>query len=124
MLHSSARKKGNSLEYDVEYSLKPIYSDIKTTERRGFAQGFDLIAEQKNTVFECKFHKSITWNELVKIYEILRSRTQEAVFHWVIFKTNQQPVLVFDGKSIRLFKDIFGVEFKNRPKREKNIWTQ
>lgn len=121
MLSSSRRSKGNSFEYDCEYSLKAVYPDIRATERRGFAEGYDLISEYRSTVFECKFHKSITWNELEGIYKTLEKRTLKALARFVIFKTNMQPVLVFDGRDICKFETQFCVEWQKRPKKAKVV---
>ena len=120
MLRSSARDKGNAFEYDVEYSLKARYPDIRALEKRGYARGYDLISEQAHIVIECKFHQSMTWNELVKIFETTRQRA-EPNMAVVVFKTNQQPVLVFIGSRIIPFLDFFGVPFQIRPKRSKEV---
>jgi hypothetical protein len=115
MLSSSRRDKGNKFEYDTEYSLKSVYPDIRALEKRGYARGYDLISEQSSVVIECKFHKTITWNELVKYYELTRERAT-GMKVLVVFKTNQQPVLVFDGYSIYPFEAVFDVPFQIRPK--------
>ena len=115
MLSGSRRNKGNQFEYNVEYSLKTCYPDIRALERRGFARGYDLISNEYKVAIECKFHQSIVWNELLKIYHTIEKRAENN-FACVVFKTNRQPVLVFNGSSIVPFESYFGVPFKIRPK--------
>jgi hypothetical protein len=120
MLITSAKQKGSSGEYDTEFSLKSIFPDIRALEKRGQPLGFDLLSDNKEAVFECKFHRTITWNELEGYYEKLIENTPTAKLRFVIYKTNRQPVLVFfwddAGYCIRTFKDVFGVPFQKRPK--------
>lgn len=115
MLRASAKDKGNRFEYDVEYSLKPRYPDIRALEKRGFARGYDLASSEHMIAIECKFHRAITWNELVKIFNTIRERAADYQV-LVVFKTNMQPVLVFNGKMITTFADWFNVPFQVRPK--------
>ena len=81
---------------------------------------------KKNKItFECKRHKGFSWNELVKYYEKLVSRTSREYNSFLVFKANQQPVLVMHqetiGLAVNLFEDFFGVPFeKHKTKKVKN----
>ena len=117
----TAKSKGNTFEYECEFNLKHKYQDIRAVEKRGFVMGYDLISDYGKVVIECKFHKSMTWNELVKIYLVLDKRKPQGYQPLVIYKTNQQPVLVFykhEGMKycIMQFNEMFGKEFEKRPK--------
>jgi hypothetical protein len=118
MLRSSARDKGNRFEYDTEYSLKPKYPDIRALEKRGMAEGYDLVSIADKVAVECKAHHNISWNELKKIYDLIQQRAYGYTLY-VVFKTNRQPVLVFDGTFIMTFDKCFNVPFLIRPKKSK-----
>lgn len=111
----TAKSKGNTFEYDVEYNLKKIFPNIKLLERRGFVTGMDLKDESRDVAVECKFHKAISWNELVGYYNKLTERSKMK-YNFVVFKTNRQPVLVYNGYSVTTFTLFFGYVFEKRPK--------
>ena len=76
---SSSKNKGSSFEYDVQYSLEQ-HEDVKSVTRtaeRGYQRQFDLLVNFNNnpfeTAIECKNHKQVTWNQLVKLYEMAES---------------------------------------------------
>lgn len=112
---------GNSFEYDVEFSLKKIldYDDIICTERRGFAEGYDLKSDKSKTLFECKRHAGFSWNELVKYFDKLASRTPDGYTPLLIFRAKRQPCLVMFkdvGYVVMEFSAYFGSPFSERPK--------
>jgi hypothetical protein len=124
MLIKSAKQKGNSFEYDCEYSLKAKYPDIRALEKRGGPLGLDLISDLSEVVVECKRWRTISWNELEGIYRQLMDNSPTAKERYAIYKTNFQPVLVFyfdddKGYIIRPFEKVFGVPFLTRPKKNK-----
>ena len=116
--------KGASFEYDCQESLQPKYKDIYLTKQRGFQLQYDLRSDLQKTVFECKRLKAISWNELIKIYKKLANvaPTYDIVAYkglkrrrywcFVLFKSNYQPCLVFDGRKISTFEDLFVIPFK------------
>lgn len=130
MKSTSRRAKGNSFEYNIEASLKPIYPNIRCLERRGFVRQFDLLDEENKIVIECKFHKSLTWNELEGYFDKLWDKKPDTNYTpYIVFKTNRQPVLVFyqntlGARYIALFEDKFGVEYIDRYKRKEDKHLQ
>jgi len=112
--HRSAKNKGNQFEYDVEFNLKKFYGDMRTTDRKGYVQQYDIISENYHIVIETKFHKSITWNEMVKVWKKLRDNAPNGYECLLIFKTNQQPVLIYDGRKCQNYELIYG-RFEKRP---------
>ncbi len=114
----SAKSKGSAFEYDTQHNLKPLFPDILLTKELGFVRQFDLVSEKSSVAIECKFHKKLSWNACKKFFVKLEDKAKEYKRHFLIYKTNFQPVLVMyrDYKTIRVteFKDIFKREFKKR----------
>lgn len=112
------KAKGSALEYDVQYSLTPIYPDIYRTSERGYQRQFDLHSEKDSVAIECKRLKGISWNQLVKFYKKLE-KVSECDVNLIVFKSNLQPALVFQeslsGYVILEFKDAFNVPFLKHP---------
>lgn len=92
----TAKSKGNQFEYDCQASLKAIYPDIYRTSERGFQQQYDLRSDTGKVVFECKRLKGISWNQCVNFWCKLRERTPLGYNSYLLFKSNNQPCLVFD----------------------------
>jgi hypothetical protein len=116
----TAKSKGSQLEYDTEYSLKPIMSDIYRTSERGFQKQYDLRSDMHNVCIECKRLKGISWNELVKFHEKLDNVAEEDSKRFIVFKSNRQPALVFlhdgvIGYHILTFEQFFEVPFQKHP---------
>jgi hypothetical protein len=116
MKHRSQITKGNQFEYSCYDSLKPIYPDINLTKHLGFVRQFDLVSEEQKAVFECKKHKGFSWNELIKFFKKLQEKAKDYEDHYLIFQANRQPTLVLyinseNKPTIRLFKDVFGLDF-------------
>lgn len=107
----TAKSKGSQMEYDCQASLEVLYPDIYRTSERGFQLQYDLRTDKDKFVFECKRLRGISWNQLVKFYEKLKLVKPEGYGCCVLFKSNRQPCLVFDGACIRTFQKVFGVEF-------------
>jgi len=110
----SQRNKGNSFENATFRNLKKVFPDIQLTKHLGFVKQYDLVSEERNLAIECKFHKSLSWNEMVKIWCKLSDKASKYEDWLLIFKTNRQPVLVYDGCVCMEFEDMFGFEFKMR----------
>lgn len=113
----ASKVKGSQLEYDVWYSLKPIYPEVRLTKQLGFQMQYDV--ETADTAIECKRLKGISWNQLVKFHKKLCSVSGKSN-NFVVFKSNHQPALVFYENSfgryeIRAFDDYFGVPFQKHP---------
>ena len=104
------------MELNTEHSLKAVYSDIKRMGGEGQYLQYDLISERNLVVFECKFHKSISWNEAKKYFHKLITKKPTDYEPYLIFKSNQQPVLVMyltEGRlTVREFEAVFGVVFE------------
>lgn len=114
----SAKSKGNQFEYDCQASLKQIYLDIYRTSERGFQQQYDLRSDLYKVVFECKRLKGISWNQLVKFYEKLNNRIEDDYDAFLLFKSNNQPCLVFFKEEkdspyflIKSFEEVFESKF-------------
>ena len=135
----NSKAKGSQFEYDVLESLQQIYPDMYLTSKQGFQQQYDLRDDNSCIVVECKRHKSISWNQAEKWFKKLRDKAPKQYEYYLIFKSNQQPVLVmyetfdidegehnvFFKKSILVekFESYFGVPFKKHTpirKRDKN----
>ena len=74
------RSKGNQFEYECEHNLKKMFQTVKTLERRGFAKGWDITCNNSDisqVVVECKNHKSMSWNEMVKTLKNLIDKKPE-----------------------------------------------
>ena len=130
----SAKVKGSQFEYDCHASLKQrrSFDGISLTKERGFQRQFDIKIPIYNypdryLAVECKRHAKFSWNQLLKLYKKLVSKTPDADNHYLLFKPNLQPCLVFyfnepDNRyEITPFPDFFGVPFikheSTRPKK-------
>ncbi len=128
----SAKSKGNSFEYDCQYSLSKEYLDITRTSERGFQRQFDLISESRNTAFECKRCAGFTWNELIKYFKKLEKVSPADYDIYLLFKGNNQPCLIMYrnviGYSVVTFEDWFKIPFEKhkstRPKKKKDETTR
>jgi hypothetical protein len=108
-----SKSRGNQFEYRVEYNLKKIYGDsVKLLEKRGFAKEYDI--EIGSIAIECKFHKSMSWNEMKKIWEKLKKVTSNHTKHLLIFKTNRQPVLIYNGVNCCEWYDYFSIQWEDK----------
>lgn len=115
-----AKSKGSQFEYDCQASLEPIYKDIFRTSERGFCLQYDLQSDNYHAVFECKRLKGISWNQCVKYFKKLKSKTPTGYTPYLLFKSNQQPCLVMfetltkEGEkilSIETFETCFNLPF-------------
>ena len=108
MRRASVRWKGSGFEYDTQASLNQIDNgEFWLTKERGFRRQFDI--EGKTTrvsdkgpvvcmiAVECKFHKKLSWNEAKKYFDKLKRVASKHTKHYLIYKTNQQPVLVMEN---------------------------
>jgi hypothetical protein len=112
----SAKSKGSCFEYDCQESLKQIFPDVYLTKQRGFQLMYDIQTDANRCVFECKRLKGISWNTLVKLYGKLISVRTSGYQGFILFKSNHQPCLVFNGTSILTFEKRFAVPFiKHEP---------
>jgi hypothetical protein len=112
----SAKVKGSSFEYDVQYSLKFKYPSVYLTKQQGFQQQQDVRSDIDKFTIECKRLRAISWNEAVKIYEKLKLVTPQDYDCYLIFQSNRQPALVMgkglDGCHFVLtFEHWFGIPF-------------
>lgn len=99
-LANFAKQKGNCFEYDCQHNLAKIMPDIYRTAERGYQRQYDLQSDEWRVVFECKRLKGISWNELVKLYTKLKSSAPVGYGCAVLFQSNRQPALMFDGVGI------------------------
>ena len=119
-------KKGNPFEYNTQYSLlEGNYPCVRMDDN---SEGIDLYIDYENgkQFIECKRHKGFTWNELVKTYEKTKKTVDGPETVYLIFKGNRQPTLVFyrhfyrhdevGHYTVKLFEEVFGCEWKKRPK--------
>ena len=117
----ASKSKGKDFERNCEASLQQIWSDVHLTHELGYIQQYDIQSNLAFAVWECKRLKGICWNELVKFFNKLRSvapKNQEGKHYacYILFKSNQQPCLVFDGDKIEEFERYFGMPFiKHQP---------
>jgi|GEM_PF-2062739 len=119
---STAKKKGSQFEYDCQASLEQRYKEVYLTKERGFQRQFDIKIQLCNgfIAIECKRLKGISWNQLQKFYDKLVSKTPKGEDHYILFKSNFQPCLVFDGSKIETFTSVFDVSFiKHKSTRSK-----
>ena len=115
----SAKSKGSQFEMDCTYSLQKIehFKNIRRLGPEGFQAQYDLKNDGKyNYCFECKFLKTITWNAAKKFFIKLEEKTEVGYMPMLIYKTNQQPVLVMfrdSDKCINVveFEDHFRIPF-------------
>lgn len=106
-----SKSSGLSFEYDCQESLKAKYPDVYLTKQRGFQLMYDIQTDIGKTVWECKRLKGISWNQLVDLYAKLRDVRPEDYSSYILFKSNHQPCLVFDGNTIKRFEDCFSTPF-------------
>ncbi len=126
-------KKGNPFERRIAYNLMLSNFEVKRLDDN--TKGIDLISQDSDKsvnpyAIECKFHKSFSWNEIVKIYEKTRITVAKHLpnhFPIVVFKSNQQPPLVMykvgDSYFIQEFITYFNCKFLNIPKGYK-VWKK
>ena len=116
----TAKSKGSSFEYDTQYSLSAVYTDIFRTSERGFQQQYDLRSDEYKVVIECKRLKGISWNQTFKYFTKLIKVAPEGYESYVVFKSNNQPALVMSKAFISdtewfpvisEFKQCFGMDF-------------
>ncbi len=119
----SAKSKGSSFEYDCQESLKQIYPDVYLTKQKGFQLQYDIQTDKGSRVFECKRLKGISWNQLTKLMDKLNMVKPNDYRGYILFQSNFQPCLVFDGQSIKRFETIFNTSFiKHEPvRRNENV---
>lgn len=117
----TAKTKGSQFEYDVWASLKQFYPNTKLAKEMGYQQQFDLINNDAKFVVECKRHKTLSWNEAKKYFNKLEEQKLPNYETYLIFKSNQQPVLVMYwtsayGVCVTEFEEYFAVPFiKHKP---------
>jgi hypothetical protein len=122
----SAKSKGRMFERAVEASLKTILPGTYMTHEKGYVQQYDIQCDEGILfVAECKRHKSISWNQAVKWFEKLEEVAPQDYIKYLIFKSNQQPVLVIrrfmDMIMCVEFEKLFGIPFiKHEPVKRKN----
>jgi len=117
-----AKSKGSQFEMDCEYSLQQYYHDCYRTHERGYIKQYDIYSEQSKSVFECKCHKSMSYTQAKKYFLKLQSLS-EGNRPYLIYKTNQQPILVMYSDAfikVTEFTNLWG-EFKKHPKTRKII---
>ena len=115
----TAKSKGSQFEYDCHASLKQKFKVVYLTKERGFQRQFDIkIQDPRDNgdyyAVECKRLKGISWNQLVKFYKKLQEKVPDALNYYILFKSNQQPCLVFHdvyGYKINTFEGTFEVPF-------------
>lgn len=120
----TAKSKGSSFEYDVQYNLQRwTNKPVTRTSERGFQRQYDIaIGEDINNpdyVIECKRLKGISWNALIKFYKKLESVTPKNATKYIFFQSNHQPCLVFshdfNGYNVREFENKFSIRFEKHP---------
>ena len=81
-------------------------------------QQYDLRCddEGQEITVECKRLKGISWNQCEQYYLKLKERTPETHDCYLLFKSNNQPCLVFTEDEegyyrITRFQDVFNVPF-------------
>lgn len=116
----SAKSKGAQFEMDTEASLQQIYPECYRTHERGYVMQYDLRDDECEIVYECKFHKSMPWNKAKKYFLKLESLAPEDYESVLIYKSNQQPVLIMYRHWTKIkvceFEQHYGVPFiKHKP---------
>lgn len=113
----SAKAKGSSFEYDCQYSLQSVFSELWRTSERGFQLQYDL--ECDVAVFECKRLKAISWNQAKKYLDKCIEKAPEGKISYLLFQSNRQPCLVMQkwdtGYTVKEFKDVFNAPFEKHP---------
>lgn len=122
-----AKSKGSQFEMDVEASLQQKYPDCFRTHERGYVQQYDLKSDKEQFAVECKRLKGISWNQAKKYFHKLMTVKPTNYEPLLIFKANQQPVLVMFmdetySISVKEFENYFGVPFiKHEPIKRKKF---
>lgn len=115
----AAKSKGAQMEYNTQFSLNEAGYNFFRTSERGFQLQYDLQDDNYKAVIECKFLKTITWNQAKAFFLKLCSKAPENYETYLIYKTNQQPVLVMYNDEEKLvvaeFEDVFNVPFLKHP---------
>jgi hypothetical protein len=111
----TAKSKGSCAEYDAYESLRQKFPNVYLTKQQGFQLMWDLQDDVAKNVFEVKRLKGISWNQCVKFWEKLWKLAPRDYQSYLIFKSNQQPALVFhyipNEYRIQTFKSYFGVDW-------------
>jgi len=120
----NAKAKGSGFERDVLHNLQRTYPHMYLTSKQGFVQQYDLCDDEEKVVVECKRHKSISWNQAKKWFEKLERVAPEGYECLLVFKSNQQPVLVMKrpldiGFMAFEFEQDYGVFEKHPPVKKK-----
>lgn len=105
----TAKAKGSSHEYDTLHNLQRTFPNMYLTSKQGFQQQYDLRDDINKVVVECKKHKSISWNQAKKWFKKLQSVAPEDYECMLVYKSNQQPVLVMTIEN----GTIFVIEFES-----------
>jgi len=95
-----SKSKGSSFEYDVLHNLKKTFPDLYLTSKQGFQQQIDLLDDVAKVAVECKRVRSVSWNQAKKWFDKLISVAPKDYFCVLVFKSNQQPVLIMTQSSI------------------------
>jgi len=90
----AAKNKGSGFEYDVLFSLQQYHKNMYLTSKQGFQQQIDLLDDKDKIAVECKFHRSISWNEAKKYLDKLISKSPKDYRCFLVYKTNFQPVML------------------------------
>ncbi len=126
----AAKSKGSQFEYDCQASLEQKYYEVIRTAERGYQRQYDLHVRcfkegSEYLAFECKRLKGISWNQLEKYYKKLEKVTNNYDIiknRYILFKSNFQPCLVFDGHGIFTFENYFRIPFiKHESTRVKKV---
>lgn len=117
----AAKSKGASFEYDVLHNIKKLYPNMYLTSKQGFQQQYDLRDDVDLTVVECKFHKSISWNQAKKWYDKLENHRPTPEYKCLlVYKSNQQPPLMM----FKIGEQYFCTEFSTVYGWEKHLSTR
>ncbi len=124
----TAKNKGASFEYDCLDSLRQIYERVYLTKELGYQEQYDIKIEfnkEEYVAVECKFHRSMSWNKAKKLFNKLRTVSDKAIDWLLIYKTNQQPVLVMYNDqghlTVREFSSYYHIPFiKHKSRRKQN----
>jgi Holliday junction resolvase len=119
---SMKAKKGNPFERLVAYNLSKIGVISRPDSN---IKGVDIIATTRYQTYaiECKFHKVFSWNKLLKIYEKTKEtvdKSGEDMIPLLVFKPNQQPVMIFyyntyySSFMIMPLENYFGIEWESK----------
>lgn len=112
---SMKAKKGNVFERLVAYNL--TLAGFKVERIDDNTAGVDLVATNNKYehYIECKHHKGFTWNQLVKIYnktvDYSAKHNKTRGVPWLIFKGNNQPVLIMYREDGRILVSTFDSHF-------------